>query len=55
MVRADFDRSLEGLQGELVGLGEMVEQAILKAMDALERRDLTIAYEVITEDDQSNE
>ena len=55
MVRADFDRSLEGLQGELVGLGEMVEQAILKAMDALERRDLTIAYEVITEDDQINE
>ncbi|GIT01681.1 MAG: hypothetical protein CM1200mP27_03060 [Chloroflexota bacterium] len=33
----------------------MVEQAILKAMDALERRDLTIAYEVITEDDQINE
>ena len=55
MVRADFDRSLEGLQGELVGLGEMVEQAILKAMDALERRDLTIAYDVITEDDQINE
>ena len=55
MVRADFDRSLEGLQGELVGLGEMVEQAILKSMEALERRDLTIAYEVITEDDQINE
>ena len=55
MVRADFDRSLEGLHGELVGLGEMVDQAMLKAMDALERRDLTIAYEVITEDDQINE
>ena len=25
MVRADFDRSLEELQGEVVALGEMVE------------------------------
>jgi len=55
VVRADFDRSLEELQGELVGLGEMVEKAILKSMDALERRDLTIAYEVIAEDDQIDE
>ncbi|MEC9271593.1 MAG: phosphate signaling complex protein PhoU [Chloroflexota bacterium] len=55
MVRADFDRSLEELQGDLVGLGEMVEKAILKSMDALERRDLTVAYEVITEDEEINE
>jgi phosphate transport system protein len=51
MVRADFDRSLEELQAELVGLGEMVEQAIIKSMDALERRDLAVAYEVVAEDD----
>jgi phosphate transport system protein len=51
MVRADFDRSLEELQAELVGLGEMVEQAIIKSMDALQRRDLTMAYEVVAEDD----
>ena len=55
MVRADFDRSLEELQGDLVGLGEMVEKAILKSMDALERRDLTVSYEVITEDEEINE
>ena len=55
MVRADFDRSLEELQGDLVALGEMVEKAILKSMDAFERRDLTGAYEVITEDEQINE
>ncbi|MDA1129216.1 MAG: phosphate signaling complex protein PhoU [Chloroflexi bacterium] len=51
MVRADFDRSLEELQAELVGLGEMVERAIIKSMDALERRDLAVAYEVVAEDD----
>ncbi len=51
MVRADFDRSLEELQAELVGLSEMVERAIIKSMDALERRDLAMAYEVVDEDD----
>jgi len=51
VVRADFDRSLEDLQAELVGLGEMVEKAIIKSMDALQRRDLAMAYEVVAEDD----
>ena len=55
MVRADFDRSLEDLQAELVGLGEMVEKAIIKSMDALERRDLAVAYEVVAEDDLIDE
>ena len=55
MVRADFDRSLEDLQGELMLLGEMVEKAIVKAMDALERRDLAVAYEVVAEDDVIDE
>ncbi|HAA95618.1 MAG: phosphate signaling complex protein PhoU [SAR202 cluster bacterium] len=55
MVRADFDRSLEELQGEVVALGEMVEKAILKAMDALDRRDMGIAYEVVDEDDLIDE
>jgi len=55
MVRADFDRSLEELQGELVLLGEIVEKAIVKAMDALERRDLAVAYEVVAEDDVIDE
>jgi phosphate transport system protein len=55
MVRADFDRSLEDLQAELVGLGEMVEKAIIKSMDALERRDLAVAYEAVDEDDLIDE
>ena len=55
MVRADFDRSLEELEAELIGLGEMVEKAIVKSMDALERRDLALGYEVVAEDDQIDE
>jgi phosphate transport system protein len=55
MVRADFDRSLEDLQDDLVLLGEMVEKAIVKAMDALERRDMAVAYKVVAEDDVIDE
>ena len=55
MVRADFDRSLEELEAELIGLGEMVEKAIIKSMDALKRRDLAMAYEVVAEDDLIDE
>ncbi len=55
MVRADFDRSLEELQAELVRLGEMVEKAVVKSMDALDRRDLAVAYEVVNEDDLIDE
>jgi len=55
VVRADFDRSLEELQAELVDLGELVEKAIIKSMEALENRDLAVAYEVVSEDDQIDE
>ncbi|MCH9017136.1 MAG: phosphate signaling complex protein PhoU [Chloroflexi bacterium] len=55
MVRADFDKNLGELEAELIGLGEMVEKAIIKSMDALERRDLAVAYEVVAEDDLIDE
>ena len=54
MLRADFDRSLSQLQDELLELGHMVELAIIKSMDALERRDLTASFEVVQEDESIN-
>ncbi len=51
MVRADFDRSLENLQDELLQLGLLVEAAILKSMDALRNGDTTLAQQVIRDDD----
>lgn len=51
MVRADFDRSLEDLQDELLQLGQLVESAILKSMDALRNGDTALADQVIREDD----
>ena len=54
MLRADFDRSLNQLQDDLLELGRMVERAIIKSMDALERRDLTASFEVVQEDEMIN-
>jgi phosphate transport system protein len=55
MVRADFDRSLEDLQDELLLLGQLVETAILKSMEALRSGDTALANEVIREDDVIDE
>ncbi|MFQ6026221.1 MAG: phosphate signaling complex protein PhoU [Dehalococcoidia bacterium] len=51
MVRADFDRHLRELQEELLILGDLVEQAIAKSMEALKKRDLALSQQVVDEDD----
>ena len=51
MPRADFDRHLQQLQGDLLVLGTMVEKSIEKAVDALKRRDLEASQQVVQEDD----
>ena len=51
MPRQDFDRNLTALQDELLLLGNMVEKAIAKSLDALRRRDLAASEEVIRHDD----
>ena len=49
--RADLDRRLRSLQGELLILGSMVEKAIARALLALKERDLEASRQVIQEDD----
>jgi phosphate transport system protein len=51
MTRIDFDRDLKGVQDGLIILGNLVEQSITRAMDALKRRDLEASRRVIEEDD----
>ena len=51
MVRADFDQSLKTLQDDLLTLGEMVEKAITRALDALKERDLEASRQVVEDDD----
>ena len=55
MLRADFDRNLIKLQDDLLSLGDMVERAIIKSMDALEQRDLKASFEVVQDDELINE
>src|SRR5437016_3752539 len=47
-----LERALENLQGALVALASSVEEAIHKAIQALQERDSTSAQEVITGDSQ---
>ena len=51
MAREDFDRDLRQLQDDLLTMGSMVEKAIARALDALRRRDLESAREVVSHDD----
>jgi len=46
-----LDRQLRMLQDEVRTMGSMVEKAIARALDALTRRDLEAASQVIREDD----
>ena len=55
MVRADFDRSLQALQDDLLTLGNMVVKAISKSLDALKKRDLEASRQVVEEDDVIDE
>ena len=55
MPRVDYDRELRALQDDLLMLGSMVEKAIIKAVDALKRRDVETSKQVISEDDAIDE
>ena len=43
------------MQEDLLSLGDLVERAIIKSMEALEERDLTASFEVVQDDELINE
>ena len=51
MSRVDLDQQLNGLEQEVGILAGNVEKAILRAVDALKRRDLEASRQVVQEDD----
>jgi phosphate transport system protein len=55
MPREIFDRELQRLQDEVLVLGSMVEEAIIKSVDTLKRRDKEGSRRLIAEDRQINE
>mgnify|MGYP001289389656 CR=1 FL=1 len=50
MPRSVFDQELHTLQGQIVRLGTLVEQALIHALTALENRDRALCGQVIAED-----
>ena len=54
MTRTHFTRELQRLQDEILLLGSVVRQALLDAVDALRRRDLETAKQIISADRQIN-
>jgi phosphate transport system protein len=55
VTRETFDRHLRKLIDDVLVLGSMVEQAVLKSVDALRRRDAIAAEEIIRFDQKINE
>jgi phosphate transport system protein len=54
MLRKTFDQELQRVKEELIVLGSMVEEATLKSVEALKKRDLQAARQIIETDRQIN-
>ncbi len=54
MARETFDDQLRRLQDELLAMGEMVDQAIVRSVQALAQKDVALANEVISADEKIN-
>ncbi len=52
--RAAFDRQLQTLQDDTLLMGSMVEKAVERSIDALKRRDMALARQVVADDIQIN-
>jgi phosphate transport system protein len=55
MVRQNFDQELQHLQDEVITLGSMVEEALIKSVATLKARDFAGSQRIITEDRVINE
>ena len=54
-IRTDFHKRLQEIQDELLVMGNMVEEAIISSMEALKKRDLSLAQRIIDDDVKINE
>jgi len=54
-MRATFHKRLREIQDDVLVMGSMVEKAISRSIEALKKRDLDMAQEVITDDLKINE
>lgn len=52
--KTTFDK-LRQVKDDVLGMGGMVERALVQAIDALKRRDLTLAHQILANDARINE
>jgi len=52
---ATFNKHLREVQDDVLNMGGMVTKAVDRALEALKRRDLTLAHQVIADDPKINE
>jgi phosphate transport system protein len=53
-IRTAFHKSLKEIQDDLLAMGSMVNKAILLSIEALKKRDLVLAQQIIDDDAQIN-
>lgn len=53
-LRATYDRAFLDVQEDILRLGKMVDVAITRALESLQKRDQVLAQQVIDDDDQAN-
>jgi len=53
-VRLEFQHKLQALEGDIIRLGSMVDEAIANAIKALEEGDLVLAQQVVRNDENIN-
>jgi len=52
---ASFQEGLQGIQDDLLSMGNMVQNSIARAVEALKNRDLTLAHQVVADDSRVNQ
>jgi phosphate transport system protein len=52
--RATFQKRLQGIQDDVLAMGSLVTKAINRAIEALKKRDLPLAHQIIADDAKIN-
>mgnify|MGYP003394971352 CR=1 FL=1 len=53
-IRTVFHKRLREIQDDILAMGSMVSQALLRSIDALKNRDIDLAQQIIADDRKIN-
>jgi phosphate transport system protein len=54
-IRGNFHRRLREIQDDVLSMGDMARQALLRSIDALKSRDVDLAHQLVADDQQINQ